>query len=61
VVLLSVRRISSVCAQLACWNLSGERQTDRIRRSYLRAVLRQEIGWFDKEGANEVGAVLRLR
>lgn len=28
--------------------------SDRIRRHYLRAVLRQEIGWFDKEGSNEV-------
>lgn len=27
----------------------GERSAQRIRREYLRAVLRQEIGFFDME------------
>ena len=34
--------------------LSGERQAARMRRAYVRAVLRQEVSWFDREGANEV-------
>lgn len=33
---------------------TAERQTHRIRQRYLAAVLRQNIGWFDHEGAGEV-------
>ncbi|PHU08916.1 hypothetical protein BC332_20776 [Capsicum chinense] len=30
-----------------CWRLVGERSAHRIRTKYLRAVLRQDIGFFD--------------
>ncbi|CAN0857563.1 ABC transporter B family member 15 [Linum grandiflorum] len=30
-----------------CWSRTGERQASRMRARYLRAVLRQEIGYFD--------------
>ncbi|XP_048137539.1 ABC transporter B family member 11-like [Rhodamnia argentea] len=36
-------------AQVACWMVTGERQAARIRGLYLKALLRQEIGFFDKE------------
>lgn len=29
--------------------ITGERQAARIRSLYLRAVLRQDVGYFDKE------------
>ncbi|KAI9344522.1 P-loop containing nucleoside triphosphate hydrolase protein, partial [Zopfochytrium polystomum] len=32
----------------------GEKQSHRIRQEYLRAVLRQDIGWHDHEGAGEL-------
>ncbi|KAK4349817.1 hypothetical protein RND71_029130 [Anisodus tanguticus] len=32
-----------------CWRLVGERLAHRIRTKYLRAVLRQDIGFFDTE------------
>ncbi|EEF43201.1 multidrug resistance protein 1, 2, putative [Ricinus communis] len=35
--------------QVACWMVTGERQAARIRSLYLKAILRQEIGFFDKE------------
>ncbi|XP_048129254.1 ABC transporter B family member 21-like [Rhodamnia argentea] len=35
--------------QVACWMITAERQATRIRNSYLRTVLRQEIAFFDKE------------
>ncbi|XP_030468912.1 ABC transporter B family member 3-like isoform X1 [Syzygium oleosum] len=35
--------------QVACWMVTGERQAARIRSLYLKALLRQEIGFFDKE------------
>ncbi|PIN17698.1 Multidrug/pheromone exporter, ABC superfamily [Handroanthus impetiginosus] len=36
-------------SQVACWMITGERQAVRIRNLYLRAILRQDIGFFDKE------------
>lgn len=41
-------------AQTAFWNLSALRQTTRIREKYLTAVLRQEVGWFDKNPSGEL-------
>ncbi|CAA7405783.1 unnamed protein product [Spirodela intermedia] len=35
--------------QVTCWMVTGERQAARIRNMYLKAILRQEIGFFDKE------------
>ncbi|EFJ10214.1 hypothetical protein SELMODRAFT_184079 [Selaginella moellendorffii] len=35
--------------QLACWMCTGERQAARIRNLYLKAILRQDISFFDKE------------
>ncbi|XP_059434630.1 ABC transporter B family member 11-like isoform X2 [Corylus avellana] len=34
---------------MACWMVTGERQAARIRSLYLKAILRQDIGFFDKE------------
>lgn len=45
--------ISGYC-QVACWSITGERQTQKFRERYVRAVLSQEIGWFDTIGANEL-------
>ncbi|CAI9114470.1 OLC1v1015199C1 [Oldenlandia corymbosa var. corymbosa] len=33
--------------EIACWRMVGERSAHRIRTRYLRAVLRQDIGFFD--------------
>ncbi|CAA6668878.1 unnamed protein product [Spirodela intermedia] len=35
--------------QVTCWMVTGERQAARIRNLYLKTILRQEIGFFDKE------------
>ncbi|KAH6771213.1 ABC transporter family protein [Perilla frutescens var. hirtella] len=35
-----------------CWTRTAERQTSRIRMEYLRSVLRQEVGFFDSQGAS---------
>lgn len=37
-----------------CWVYTGEATTARVRRKYLQAVLRQNVGYFDKLGAGEV-------
>ncbi|KAK4855466.1 hypothetical protein QYF36_007689 [Acer negundo] len=35
--------------QVICWIVTGERQAARIRSLYLKTILRQDIGFFDKE------------
>ncbi|KAK6932269.1 ABC transporter type 1, transmembrane domain [Dillenia turbinata] len=35
--------------QVACWMATGERQAARIRGLYLKAILRQDIAYFDTE------------
>uniref|UniRef100_J3L363 MDR-like ABC transporter n=1 Tax=Oryza brachyantha TaxID=4533 RepID=J3L363_ORYBR len=35
--------------QMSCWTMAGERQSARIRSLYLKAVLRQDIAFFDTE------------
>nr|GLL17849.1 ABC transporter B family member 19-like [Ipomoea trifida] len=35
--------------EVTCWRIVGERSAHRIRTEYLRAVLRQDIGYFDTE------------
>ncbi|KAI6687429.1 hypothetical protein NL676_024257 [Syzygium grande] len=34
-----------------CWTRTAERQTSRMRRAYLKSVLRQEVGFFDTQEA----------
>lgn len=36
-------------SQVSCWMITGERQAVRIRNLYLKAILRQDIGYFDRE------------
>ncbi|TMW62693.1 hypothetical protein Poli38472_005311 [Pythium oligandrum] len=33
--------------QVACWSIAAARQARRLREEYSKAILRQEIGWFD--------------
>lgn len=34
---------------MTSWTVTGERQAARIRSLYLKTILGQEIGFFDKE------------
>ncbi|KAL0341806.1 UNVERIFIED_CONTAM: ABC transporter B family member 19 [Sesamum calycinum] len=40
--------------EITCWRIVGERSAHRIRTEYLRAVLRQDIGFFDTELSTSV-------
>eukprot|EP01133_Synstelium_polycarpum_P000374 gene374-436_t len=42
--------------ETALWTITGERQTNRARVEYLSSILRQEIGWFDTNKANELAS-----
>ncbi|KAJ3078500.1 GTPase-activating protein, partial [Quaeritorhiza haematococci] len=39
---------------MGCYVFTGERISHRIRSEYLKAVLRQNIAWFDTEGPGQV-------
>lgn len=36
-------------AEIACWMYTGERQAGALRRKYLEAVLKQDVGFFDTD------------
>lgn len=40
--------------QVYFWSCAGERLSQRLREKYVNAILRQEIGWFDVNGAGEL-------
>nr|BAM11099.1 ABC protein [Coptis japonica] len=48
-VYLGIGSAAAAFFQLACWKITGERQSARIRHLYLKAILRQDITFFDKE------------
>ena len=42
---------------MVCFTVAGERLTSRLRSESFRAMLKQEIGWFDDE-RNATGALI---
>lgn len=40
--------------QATFWSLTGDRQVQKLCSKYVRAILSQEIGWFDTCGAGEL-------
>ena len=50
----------NLCActcQVVCFTVSGERLTSRLRSESFRAMLMQEIAWFDDQ-RNSTGALV---
>ncbi|KAI6222555.1 Multidrug resistance protein 1A [Aphelenchoides besseyi] len=45
--ILGVLMLITSYIQIACWEVFAERVVYSLRRSYLKAILRQEIAWFD--------------
>ncbi|XP_021822017.1 ABC transporter B family member 4-like isoform X1 [Prunus avium] len=48
-VYLAVGAAAAAFLQMSCWMVTGERQAARIRSLYLKTILRQDVGFFDKE------------
>ncbi|XP_047041195.1 multidrug resistance protein homolog 49-like isoform X1 [Helicoverpa zea] len=46
----------SMCLQSSTFTTAGLKMTTRLREAYFKALLRQEIGYYDKE-SNTVGAI----
>uniref|UniRef100_A0A1I8APD0 ABC-type xenobiotic transporter n=1 Tax=Steinernema glaseri TaxID=37863 RepID=A0A1I8APD0_9BILA len=44
---LGVLMFISSYIQIACWESVAERLVHKIRKTYLKAILRQQISWFD--------------
>ncbi|EDK31467.1 multidrug resistance protein-like transporter family ABC domain protein (macronuclear) [Tetrahymena thermophila SB210] len=42
--------------QMSCWMISGERQSITFRKEYFKAVLSQEVGWYDMINPNELAS-----
>ncbi|GAB2287878.1 ABC transporter B member 19 [Dionaea muscipula] len=40
---------ASSYAEISCWMYTGERQAGALRRRYLEAVLKQDVGFFDTD------------
>ncbi|KAH6559790.1 hypothetical protein BASA61_000416 [Batrachochytrium salamandrivorans] len=40
--------------QMCFWMLAGENQAKRIRELYFKAILRQEVAWFDETSTGEL-------
>ncbi|ERN01697.1 hypothetical protein AMTRI_Chr10g229580 [Amborella trichopoda] len=40
-----------------CWTKTGERQASRMRERYLKAVLRQDVGYFDLQVASTADVI----
>lgn len=49
-VYLSIGVLVAAFLEAFCWARTGERQASRMRRKYLKAVLRQDEGFFDTQG-----------
>ncbi|KAM1459521.1 hypothetical protein ACFX2I_036451 [Malus domestica] len=48
-VYLAIGTGAAALLQVACWLVTGERQAARIRGKYMKAILRQDIAFFDTE------------
>eukprot|EP00752_Nemacystus_decipiens_P011582 g10286.t1 len=41
-------------AMVSLWSIAGECQALRIRRAYVRCILKQDIGWFDEHPTGQL-------
>lgn len=58
VVYVTIANFFSIYIHSACWSLVGERLVRRLRESYFKSLLRQEISYFDTLPAGEVSSRL---
>lgn len=38
-----------IITEISCWMYTGERQVSTLRKRYLEAVLKQDVGFFDTD------------
>lgn len=47
-----------VALQMVMWGLTAERQVHRMRLAYFKAILRQDMAWFDTNDSGELNTRL---
>ncbi|KAL2917729.1 hypothetical protein HK105_202602 [Polyrhizophydium stewartii] len=52
--IIGVITFVSSYGQMSCWMLAGENQSKRIRELYFKAILHQDVAWFDKTSTGEL-------
>jgi ATP-binding cassette subfamily B (MDR/TAP) protein 1 len=57
-VILGIGNFIVATIETGCWGITGERQAQKFRENYVKAILSQEIGWFDMVGANQLATKL---
>jgi len=55
-IILSAVAAVTAFLQISTLTLSGQRQSNRMRQTYFRSLLRQEIGWYDLQETGELTA-----
>ncbi|KAI9734052.1 MAG: hypothetical protein M1818_006990 [Claussenomyces sp. TS43310] len=58
VVYVAIANFVLIYVHTACWSLLGERLVRRLRKCYLRSLLRQELAFFDRLPSGEVASRL---
>uniref|UniRef100_A0A1I8HYN6 ABC transmembrane type-1 domain-containing protein n=1 Tax=Macrostomum lignano TaxID=282301 RepID=A0A1I8HYN6_9PLAT len=52
--LIGVARVFRSHFQVMFWQIACERQAHRLRQNFFKAVLRQEMSWFDQQSSGEL-------
>lgn len=47
-----------VALQMVMWGLTAERQVHKMRLAYFKAILRQDMAWFDTNDSGELNTRL---
>lgn len=55
---LKSKKLRNFIFKISCWESFAERIVHAIRQRYLRAILQQEISWFDKMQTGDLTARL---
>ncbi|EPB74430.1 ABC transporter transmembrane region [Ancylostoma ceylanicum] len=55
---LGIAMFTTSYVQIVCWETFAERITHKLRQIYLKAILRQQISWFDEQQTGNLTARL---
>jgi ATP-binding cassette subfamily B (MDR/TAP) protein 1 len=48
---MGIGAFASTYVSILCLSVSGERQSHRIRKKYIKSLIYQDIGWYDMQRA----------
>lgn len=54
IVYIGIGTLVCTVTLMTTWVYTGEKNAKRLREEYLKAVLRQDVAWFDTVGAGEI-------